>query len=120
MEFLTFRKFIAPVVIQIVFWLGVVGSIILGVLMIVTGGGPYGGGRGQAVLVGILTIVIGPIVVRLYCEIIILWFRIYDTLNAIRYNTQPQSQGYPPQGYPPPQGQGYPPPPPGQNPQRWQ
>ncbi len=119
MEFLTFRKFIAPVVIQVIFWLGVVGVVIVGVLAIVQGGRGYGG---QAILGGILMIVFGPIIVRLYCEIIILWFRIYETLNAIRFNTQPQGQGYPPpQAYPPAQGQAYnPPPPPGQNPQRWQ
>jgi hypothetical protein len=122
MEFLTFRKFIAPVVVQIIFWLGVVGVIISGILMIVQGGRFGGGQGGQAIVVGLLMIILGPIVVRLYCEILIVFFRIYDALNAIRMNTQPQGQGYPPQGYAPPQQGGYPPPPPppGHNPQRWQ
>ena len=121
MEFLTFRKFIAPVVIQIVFWLGVVAVIILGILAIIQGGRAGGRYGAEAIVGGILLVILGPIVVRLYCEIIIVLFRLYDTLNAIRVNTQPQGQGYPPQGYAPPQG-GYPPPspPPGHNPQRWQ
>lgn len=86
-EFLTFKKFIAPVVIQVVFWLGVVGCIGYGIYVIVQLG-RYGG---QFVLTGILTILLGPIVVRLYCEILVVFFRIYETLLAIRANTQPNN-----------------------------
>jgi len=34
-------------------------------------------------------VVLGPIVVRIYCELLILLFRMNETLTEIRNNTQP-------------------------------
>jgi hypothetical protein len=79
-DFLEFRKMITPVIIQIVFWIGVAMCVITGLLSI-TGGGMHAIG-------GLMTIIVGPIVVRIYCELIILLFRIYDTLNDIKDNTK--------------------------------
>ncbi len=40
-------------------------------------------GEGIAVLIGLLVMLIGPIWVRIFCELMILMFRIYDELKQI-------------------------------------
>jgi hypothetical protein len=79
-EFLSFRKMITPIIIQIVFWIGVVATVVVGIGIMFYGN--FG-----AFLVGLMYVVIGPLMVRIYCELIILLFRIYDVLNDIKKNT---------------------------------
>lgn len=79
-EFLCFRKMITPVVIQIVFWIGVIGSILAGVALLFQGGGS----GPQSLVNGVLLIILGPIAVRVYCELLILLFRINENLIAVR------------------------------------
>lgn len=81
-EFFSFRRFITPSVITIIFWVGVALSVIAGLVMIVTA--ITGNAPAVTVLLGLLYIVIGPLVVRIYCELIILGFKIFDTINEIR------------------------------------
>jgi len=82
-EFLTFRKMLTPLVIQALFWLGVVVAVIVGLVMIVSGASArYGGG--EQVLTGVLTLLLGPIIVRIWCEVLILLFRIHDALTEIK------------------------------------
>ncbi len=82
-EYLAFRKMITPVAIQIIFWIGVVACLIVGLVNIVGGASaPYGGGT--TVLTGILMILLGPVLVRIYCELLIVVFRILDTLGEIK------------------------------------
>src|SRR5437764_9471824 len=61
-EFISFRKMITPTIIQIVFWIGVVGSVLAGLFSIVSGLSAFGGGA--AVLTGLVMIVVGPVAVR--------------------------------------------------------
>ncbi len=79
-DFLSFRKMITPIIIQILFWLGVIIAIIFGIVSIV-----YGVIRSdvQTLLYGLLVLILGPLVVRIYCEILILFFRINETLTEI-------------------------------------
>ncbi len=81
-EFLTFRKFITPVVIQIIFWIGVALSIIGGIYFMATAPGA------GAILMGLLTIVLGPIFVRIYCEVLIIFFRMHDRMASIDDKTR--------------------------------
>jgi hypothetical protein len=78
-DFLRFRRMITPAIIQIVFWIGVVFCAIMGIGGIVQGG--------MQSVVGLLTLVLGPFVVRIYCELVILFFRINETLTDIKNNT---------------------------------
>jgi len=75
-EFLTFRKFITPVAIQVLFWIAVVSLVITGLLTM---------GRGGTVdaIGGLLLIVLGPIVARIYMEVLIIIFRIYDVAHHL-------------------------------------
>ena len=106
-DFLSFRKMITPIFIQVIFWLFVIMIVIAGLASMLQGG--------TAIFSGLLMIVVGPLFVRVYCELLILLFRIYDELVAIRTGTPPGGgqQGFPvmpPTGYPAPPP-GYAPPP---------
>jgi hypothetical protein len=71
---------ITPIIIQILFWLGVIIAVIFGIVSIV-----YGVIRSDVttLLYGLLVLILGPVAVRIYCEILILFFRINETLTEI-------------------------------------
>ena len=77
-EYLTFRRMITPVFIQVIFWVAVVLIVIAG-LVAVANGEPG----------GILIILLGPIAARIYAEILIVIFRINDNVAAIRHRGEP-------------------------------
>ncbi len=85
-DFLAFRKMITPTIIQIIFWLGVLVCVIVAFGAIVGGSAMSGTGMGGP-LYGLLILVLGPVLVRVYCELLIVLFRIYDSLSAIERNT---------------------------------
>jgi hypothetical protein len=76
-EFLSFDTMITPLIIKIVFWIGVAGCVIGGIVMMIQG----------SFLTGLLVLVLGPICVRIYCEILIVIFRIHESLVEIKHNT---------------------------------
>jgi hypothetical protein len=80
-EFLAFRRMVTPVVIQVIFWLGVAICVLTGL------GQLFFGLRFMSIITifsALFTIVVGPLLVRVWCELIILLFRIYDTLQEIK------------------------------------
>jgi len=93
-DLLVFRTMISPLIIQFVFWLGVVGCILFGGFTLITGIGLLVDGRAPAGFaliqgfLGIAIILFGPLVVRINCELPILMFRIYDTLKDIHAATE--------------------------------
>jgi hypothetical protein len=86
-SFLTFRKMVTPAIIQIIFWIGIALCAISGIAGII-GGAIAEKGGGVMVLSSLVWLVLGPIFIRVYCEIIILAFRIYDVLTEIKKNTE--------------------------------
>lgn len=85
-DFLAFRKMITPIIIQIIFWVGVVLCVISGLLMIADGARAAYGGGGM-VLAGLIVLLLGPVFFRIACESVILFFRMVETLEEIRKNT---------------------------------
>ena len=79
-DYLTFEKMIAPILIQVIFWIGVVVVVLSGIVTLFSAGF-------QGVIAGLLIIIVGPLVVRIYCELLIVLFRIYDHVREIRDNT---------------------------------
>jgi hypothetical protein len=77
-EYLTFEKMIAPVVIQILFWIGLVIVVISGLITLFT----------VSFISGLVIIILGPIGVRIYCEVLLVFFRILDNLREINANTR--------------------------------
>jgi hypothetical protein len=94
-DFLTFRRMITPLLIQIVFWLGILAIIGAGLVAIL-------GDDPRIALGGVLLLLFGPIVLRVYCELLILTFRMNETLTdidrALRRRALPD---YGPEGYSP-------------------
>ncbi len=87
---------ITPVVIQIIFWIGVSVSVLSGIgLMIAgaaasaemnrfSGGGGAGLPGGLLIFAGLVELFVGPVLVRISCELTMVFFRIYETLADIR------------------------------------
>ena len=81
-DFLTFRKFMTPVFIQVIFWIGVAGIIILGFVSLIAGLSSSGGAV-SGVLGFFLGIPIGLVLWRVYCEILMVFFRMLERLESI-------------------------------------
>jgi len=81
--FFTFQDMIAPVILQCVFWLGALTSLLVGASFLISSwqAGPSGI---LGVLYGFAVLVGGPITLRIACELLIVPFRIYETLNGIK------------------------------------
>lgn len=81
-RFTNFDKMITPTIIKILFWVGVALSALSGLFFIVYGViMPFAGGG--MVLLGLLTIVVGPILVRVNCELLIVIFKMHEALDKI-------------------------------------
>jgi hypothetical protein len=72
---------ITPALIQILFVLAVVGTVIVGVLVLIVGVKHH---DTRQWLGGIGLVIFGPLVVRLWAEALIVVFRINETLTDIR------------------------------------
>lgn len=90
-KILAFEKMLTPIIIQAIFWIGSLACVIIGVLNLAaaTDAAP---GDGALKLIGVLWILIGPIVVRVYCEFIIVVFLIHSTLVEIKSNTSEKNR----------------------------
>ena len=84
-DFWAFRTMVTPVIIQILFWIGVVVCLISGAFMIVYGATQSHGGQSHYLWKGILLFLLGPLGVRVYCEILMIFFRINETLTEIKH-----------------------------------
>jgi hypothetical protein len=91
-EYLRFHKMVTPVIIQVVFWIFAILAVIAGILQLT-----------QNVLTGVLIIVLGPLAVRVYAEILIVLFEINEALQDIRGGTRmrPSLPASAPSGMPP-------------------
>ncbi|MFA6807993.1 MAG: DUF4282 domain-containing protein [Eubacteriales bacterium] len=79
-NFTNFDKMITPTIIKILFLVGSACSIILGFISLFSG---IAGGSGSGILFGLICIILGPVFTRIYCELLIIIFKINDTLNEI-------------------------------------
>jgi hypothetical protein len=77
-DFLTFRRMMTPVIIQVIFWIGVIACVLSGIGAILSAGN-----SSIKLSYGIATLILGPIAVRIFCELLILFFRMNETLTDI-------------------------------------
>ncbi|MBV7433719.1 DUF4282 domain-containing protein [Cardiobacteriaceae bacterium TAE3-ERU3] len=82
----TFDKFITPRAIVVLYWLIIIFSVLGGIGLMFSGmGSRYGGGFTFAgFLSGLFSIILGIIMARVWCELIMIFFRINENLEAIR------------------------------------
>jgi len=84
-DFLKFKKMITPIIIPILFWIGTIISVIAGIVFIVMGAvDNFGADGGEMVLMGFCYLFLGPIVIRVYCEFLIILFSVNDKLTDIK------------------------------------
>ena len=79
-DFAVFKSFITPAIITVLFWIGAVLSIALGLFGLFS---PYGGPFRGNVLLALLTMFVGPILWRLFCEKMLVLFRIHSELKEL-------------------------------------
>jgi GYF domain 2/Domain of unknown function (DUF4282) len=85
MDLMMFRRMIAPTIIIIVFWVGIIGTCLAGLGMIIVGtisGGVMG--LIGALFGALIGIPITALMIRLYAELAILLFRMNETLTDIK------------------------------------
>ncbi|MBP2257454.1 DUF4282 domain-containing protein [Virgibacillus alimentarius] len=81
-NFVKFDKMITPTIIKIVFWIGVAFVVIGSVFTIAEGMSYYG--DPVNIFMGLLMLVVGPLFVRIYCELLIIMFKMYQTLTEVK------------------------------------
>ena len=90
-DYLTFRKMITPAIIQVLFWLGVAASVIVALLVMGTSMAAAIRLRSAAPLTGfvfaVIWLIAGPVLTWVWCELIVVFFRMNDTLAEIKANT---------------------------------
>lgn len=73
-DFVLFKRMVIPYLIQILFWLGVIALLVAAVFNFIHG----------AIIMGLITLILGPIALRLVAEYVIVIFQINDTLLDIK------------------------------------
>lgn len=86
-NFLSFDKMITPTIVSVLYWLLLLVVLFssLGAMFFVIspyGGSSFGFSFGGFIR-GIIIFVIGTLSVRIYCEIIMIFFKIHETLKNI-------------------------------------
>lgn len=88
-SFLNFDMMVTPFIIKILFWVGVASSVIYGLIVSFSGIGlmfsPFDSAfLGFLLFIGgFLVIAIGILFSRLYCELLIIFFKMNETLSSI-------------------------------------
>ena len=85
-DFFTFRRMVTPILIRIMFILGV-GSSVIGGFVVITRGG-------TEAIIGLVTVLFGILFLRVFAEIFIVVFQINETLTDIRENTRLERNGH--------------------------
>ena len=76
-EYLSFRKHYTPGIIHVLFWVLLFANTVEALF------------NGHDFWGGLFTLVVGPVLIRVACELILILFEINDSLTAIRNNQTP-------------------------------
>ena len=75
-DILFFDAMLTPKIITIVYWLGLIAVVVTGLGMMFTEGA-------AGFFTGIFMIIFGAIGVRIWCELLIVMFKIYESLRTL-------------------------------------
>ena len=89
-DLLKFKKMITPVIIQILFWIGVAVCVVIGAKLVIKNA-QYGVDDIDFIT-GVLWLVLGPIALRIYAELLIVIFSINDTLTELKNSLKQRGQ----------------------------
>lgn len=71
-DFQEFRVLVTPKLMPVIFWIGVAITVIMGIITVVEGSIV---GSARLVFLGVVSIFLGPLLVRILCELIMTFFR---------------------------------------------
>jgi len=83
-EYLSFRKHYTPGIIHVLFWVLLAANTLEALF------------NGHDFWGGLFTLVVGPVLIRVVCEVILILFEINDSLTAIRNGQAPGTQTHTP------------------------
>jgi hypothetical protein len=92
-DFFGFEKLVTPVVIKIVYWIGIVAGVVFGIggfFVSIFQGSLTGG------LMALVAMVLGLLLWRVMCELYIVIFGMFDRMGQIRDELARQQGGLPP------------------------
>ena len=79
---LNFKEFVTPSIMKIVYWLALVGVVIVGLAQVIRG---LKFDSAMELIGGILVLVFAPLYLRVMCELVLVAFQIATDLSAMRY-----------------------------------
>lgn len=82
-DFFAFRKFIAPVLIQIIYW-AITAAAVIGGLALIIDGARYSYAFGSEGIPGILILLLVPVAARLWAEYMMGFFEMRRSLRDVR------------------------------------
>ena len=83
-----FEKMLTPIIIKVIYWLFLVLTILGGLIQIIVGlASKYNSGK--QVLMGLSAPILGPIFVRIFCELLIVIFSINGHLADMKPSLDP-------------------------------
>lgn len=83
-NFMKFDTMLAPLIIQIIFWIGLIIFGAIGIIMILMGIFTIFAGGFILLILGILVLIIGPLIIRIQCELLIIFFKMHESVQDIR------------------------------------
>jgi fatty acid desaturase len=91
-DFLLFRRMVTPYIIMVIFWLAIV-LLVIG--LVATSVAAFAGDSSNnspflLCVIWPIGLPLGVLVIRIYCELLILFFRMNETLTEIKNNLQKQ------------------------------
>ena len=81
MEYLKFERMIVPLILQALFWVLTIACVIYAFTLIASG-------HGITAVFGVLTLLLGPVVVRVCVEVLMVLFRIHDAVEEVAQSTR--------------------------------
>lgn len=75
-SFIKFDKMITPAIIQVIFIASLIFFVFTALILIIDGG--------ASIFAGLLLLIFGPLIARVYCELLIVIFKIHESLEEIR------------------------------------
>jgi len=84
-DYLSFKRMITPKLVNIFFWIGTIISVVIGLGLFIIS---LANINSQGIIIGFLTMLLGPLIIRIYCELMVVFFRINETLTDILHTLE--------------------------------
>lgn len=83
-RFLFFDEMLTPKIITLIYWLMIIGVVITSVAHM------FGRGQDDGFLFGLLYLLVGVVGARIWCELMIVIFKIHENLRTLAERHQPE------------------------------